>query len=68
MEKNEIEKALYKNNPTAKLTMIRKGVAYYSAVINDETEVRFEVPVNDMGDATFFSTMDSKFLRRYIAE
>jgi len=70
MEKNEIKKALYKQKPVAKLQMIRKGLAYYSATIevNEkvDTEVQFEVPVNDMGDADFFPEMDAKLLNRYL--
>jgi hypothetical protein len=55
MEKNEIKKALYKQNPKAEFKFIRKGVSYYLAIIESENyepvEIRFEVPVSDMGDA-----------------
>lgn len=66
MEKNEIKKELYRHNPTAYLKMIRKGVAYYEAMLHNETEIRFEVPVSDMGDADFFDKMDAKLLIRYL--
>lgn len=67
MELNEIKKLLYKENPHAVLKHIRKGVAYYSAHISSVDKiVQFEVPVNDMGDADFLSSMDSKLLIRWI--
>ena len=70
MEKNEIKKALYKQNPKAEFKFIRKGVSYYSAIIESESEpveIRFEVPVSDMGDADFEYLMNSKYLIRWIS-
>ncbi len=71
MEKNEIKKALYKQNPKATFKFIRKGVAYYLTIIESENyepvEIRFEVPVLDMGDADFEYSMDSKYLIRWIS-
>ena len=70
MEKNEIKKALYKQNPKAQFDYIRKGNAYYNAVVEDADSgsvfVKFEIPVDDMGDADFHSEMDSKLLQRWI--
>ena len=67
MEKNDIKKALYKENPQAVLKHIRKGVVYYSAhIASTEQVVQFEVPVDDMGDADFLSNMDGKLLIRWI--
>jgi len=72
MEKNEIKKALYKQNPTAKLDYIRKGNAYYSTVVDYVVAgmtgvlIRFEIPVEDMGDADFGAEMESKLLQRWI--
>lgn len=71
MEKNEIKKALYKQKPEATLLFIRKGVAYYTTEIesnNSTMAIRFEVPVDDMGDADYFPQMDAKLLIRYISE
>ena len=65
MEKNEIKKLLYRENPVAKLKHVRKGMIYYEAKTNDVT-IDFEVPVTDIGDATFYNEMDSKLLIRYI--
>jgi hypothetical protein len=67
MEKNEIKKALYKENPHAVLKCIRKGVAYYSShILSTDYIVQFEVPVDDMGDADFFPNLDGKLLIRWI--
>lgn len=70
MEINEIKKALYKQNPKAEFKFIRKGVAYYSTIIESENyepvEIKFEIPVSDMGDADFEYSMDSKYLIRWI--
>lgn len=70
MEKNEISKLLYKQNPIAGLLHIRKGYAYYEATVEEVERgslyVQFEVPVSEMGDADFFPQMEAKFLRRWI--
>lgn len=70
MEKNEIKKALYKQNPTAKLDYIRKGKAYYNTIVEDVNAgsvfIKFEIPVEDMGDADFGVEMESKLLQRWI--
>ena len=75
MKKNEIKKALYKQNPKAMLVNIRKGIANYETriVINGEYMpksmlVFFEVPIQDMGDADFYPEMDSKLLNRWIVD
>ena len=70
MEKNEIKKALYKQNPKAVLDYIRKGKAYYNTTVEDVNEgsvfIKFEIPVEDMGDADFGVEMESKLLQRWI--
>jgi hypothetical protein len=67
MELNDIKKVLYKENPTATIKQIRKGTAYYSAQVASIAKViRFEIPVDDMGDADFLAHMDSKLLIRWI--
>lgn len=72
MEKNEIKKLLYKQNPKAHFTHIRKGNAYYSSVVSEDNGqnlfIRFEVPIIDMGDADFLVEMEGKFLIRWIFE
>lgn len=66
MELNEIKKILYKEKPVASFSHIRKGSAYYSTTLIDGTQIRFEIPVIDMGDADFNYNMDAKLLIRWI--
>lgn len=70
MELNEIKKALYKQKPVASLIYIKKNIAYYTATIVHENRstsvVRFEIPVDDMGEAEFSTLMDAKLLIRWI--
>lgn len=65
MDKNEIKKALYRQKPTAFFNYIRKGVAYYHTELDGEN-LWFEIPVDDMGDADFGSTMEAKLLIRWV--
>jgi len=70
MDKNEIKKALYKQNPIANFKFIRKGVAYYWTIIasdKEPIEITFEIPVLDMGDADFEQIMQAKLLIRWIS-
>ena len=76
MTKNEIKKILYKQNPKAKFSYIRKGIVYYNTIISTENteeklsesyQISFEIPVIDMGDADFFQEMDGKYLIRWIS-
>ena len=70
MEKNEIKKLLYKQNPIAAFQYIRKVNDYYEAVVDDVGKgsiyVKFEIPVIDMGDADFLPQMEAKYLIRWI--
>lgn len=68
MELNEIKKALYKQKPIAEFDMIRKGVAYYDAFIDNLYPLRFEIPVSDMGDADLLPEMDAKLLIRWLRQ
>ncbi len=67
MNLTEIKKELYKQKPQANFRYVRKGHAYYYAYL-DECRVDFEIPVSDMGDADFTSTMDAKMLIRWLIE
>jgi len=67
MTKNEIKKDLYKQNPTAVFTHIRKNVAFYKTKLENDAEVLFEIPVVDMGDADFFQEMEGKYIIKWIA-
>lgn len=71
MTTTEIKKELYKQNPTAYLEYIRKGKVYYLTFIEMELSgnslpIKFEIPVNDMGDADFTPKMEAKLLNRWI--
>jgi hypothetical protein len=68
MTTNEIKKALYIQKPDAFFEYIRKGNAYYKTNLLDVdgTEVIFEIPVTDMGEADFKRTMPAQELNRWI--
>jgi hypothetical protein len=68
MERTEIRKALYKQNPTARLMFIRMGSAYYEASLEDETFIEFQIPVTDMGEVDFFPRMEAKYLGRWVTQ
>lgn len=65
MEKNEIKKKLYKQNPNAKFLFMKNGIAYYYADLPEE-RIRFQIPFSDMGEGEFGRNMDSKYLIRWI--
>ncbi len=65
MTKEEIKKELYKQKPLARLSYIRKGSAYYCAILMQQ-DVNFIIPISDMGDADFLPEMDAKLLNRWI--
>lgn len=65
-DKNEIKKAIYKDKPPAIFLKIQSGHAYYSATLKNEKIVMFDIPVSDMGNASFESVMDAKLLNRWI--
>lgn len=65
MTLTEIKKEILKQKPQARLSYIRKGSAYYYADLS-EKRVYFGIPVSDMGDADFGTTMEAKLLNRWI--
>lgn len=66
MTQNEIKKALYKENPPAVLKEVLKGHLYYSTILGDGEVIRFLIPIDDLGDASFYCQMEAKYLIRYI--
>lgn len=81
MELNGIKKRLYKDNTTARFINIKKGIASYNAYFdvierdsNGEEQswiphlVHFAIPVEDMGDASFYRDMEAKHLIRWIVK
>lgn len=65
MNLTEIKKELYRQKPTAFFNYIRKGVAYYHTELGGKN-IWFEIPINDIGDADFGSTMSAQLLIRWI--
>lgn len=65
MEKNDIKKTLYRKNPTAYFSSVSKTGAMYYVNIEEEC-IWFNVPLDDLGDATFFADMQAKLLIRYL--
>lgn len=67
MEMNEIKKILYKEKPFAAFRRVNKSGILYTADINDKTiDIRFLIPLNDIGDADFRHTMPAQQLIRWI--
>lgn len=74
MIESEIKKALYKQNPKARLSGINKGLAQYSTVLKvkvgentySNEVIRFEIPLRDMGTAQFDLSMEAKHLIRWM--
>lgn len=69
MEKNEIKKALYKQNPRAELMNVTKERIFYIAKIQVEDQekvLRFFIPLGDIEDAKFEWLMDAKLLIRWL--
>jgi hypothetical protein len=66
MEINEIKKALYREKPMAELVSVGFGRAYYTTQLENGEEVKFEVPVDDMGDTMFHLEMEAHLLNRWI--
>ena len=65
------KKILYKQNPQAYLSYIRKGHAIYISQLEIENgtktlTITYNVPVSDMGEADFLATMRGKKLIRWI--
>jgi hypothetical protein len=81
MEKNEIKKALYRQKPIAVKTGEKFGkefgkvesFLYETTIVNPSVtddvptvKLKFEVPINDMGDATFKEEIKAQLLIRYL--
>lgn len=70
MTHNGIKKELYKKNPKATFMGATKDHLTYNCLLGifDEKPVIlwFEIPFTDIGDAKFYSEMDSKLLIRWL--
>lgn len=65
MEFNDIKKALYKENPTAKMLFVRDEVVHYETTLNNGTKLEFKVPMEETKGVDFLCEMDSKHLIRW---
>lgn len=71
MEKNEVKKSLYRENPKAWLVNITKdGILYRTDIWKDSevTRVSFLIPGTDIQDAKFNLEMPAKHLIRWLQE
>jgi hypothetical protein len=68
MNKTEIKKALYKQQPEASLILVRGGFIHYECSLEDGTVLYFNVPVEDIGDAGFYPVMEAKHLQRWLPD
>jgi hypothetical protein len=66
MEKNEIKKLLYKQDPIATRVNYTETEYDYVAYVNEDYLVKFKVPTSDMGDGKFTPEMQAKYLIRWI--
>lgn len=71
MDKTEIKKLLYKQKPTAQLSFIDSKKIMYQAKVtaaNDQPAVNvfFEIPLADIGDASFTPEQPAQLLIRWL--
>lgn len=69
MTKVEVEKALYKEKPTAQvgITLNEDAPAYpYKAKLADGTEVNFLIPPEEFDEDKFSGEMPAHLLRRWL--
>jgi hypothetical protein len=65
MEKNEIKKGLYKENPTAYLIHVRGDGILYQTGITSGT-VHFLIPLGEVGEVIWETEMEAKLLIRWL--
>ena len=72
MDKNQIKKEIYKQNPFADFHCIRDSYLYYvsSVEVDSETKLRkimrFDIPLSEVSGAKFFPKMEAKLLIRWM--
>ena len=67
MEKNEVIKRLYKENPKANLMYVRDAQVHYMTEINDGlVTIMFKIPMEETKGADFLCEMEAKFLIKWI--
>lgn len=69
MDKQTLMKLLYQQKPVANLKVVTKeGILYETEIIEGATPVWFNVPFNDIGDASFKAEEPAHLLIRYVME
>lgn len=66
MNKNEIKKALYKEKPTATLYFEDDKTYSYDTTLLDESVIKFNVPISEMGENLFAKVLPAQLLIRWI--
>lgn len=65
---DEIKKALYKEKPIAIRSYTNLKFYGYTAILKDQTVVKFIIPISEMGDLRFGNTEQSQLLIRWIKQ
>lgn len=65
MEKNEIKKRLYKENPVAYLMNIRKDGVLYGTSFGEQP-ILFLIPLGEVGEVIWETEMEAKLLIRWL--
>lgn len=68
MDKNEVKKILYKENPTAVLQYISNGSIYYQTKIKEGVWAYHKIPAEDTINGHFDIEMESKLLIRWLMD
>lgn len=67
MEKNEVIKRLYRENPKADLMYVRYAQLHYMTSISDGlVTIMFKIPMEDTKGADFLCEMEAKLLIKWI--
>lgn len=68
-ERDEIKKALYKSKPEAWLLYIKKNGIHYRTFL-DKTQkwIFFKVPLDDLGEGEWLTSMPAQLLLRYLID
>jgi len=75
MDKNEVKKRLYKENPGAILLEVRADGMLYQALFKGDDglpdinqKVKFLVPLGEIGEVVWNRIMDAKLLIRWLQD
>lgn len=70
MKLEGVKKVLYRQKPIATFSKISHGILYYTCTIDEgeeeERDVNFEIPINEVGNSEFDCDMPAQLLIRWI--